>query len=162
MKSPEKELRFTRARQAEGFWVMGVILLLTAAGFGVLSWWQLTHPPPWWVCLVPSILAAGAFALAWRMTRHAYILLSPVGLEIFPFWKPVDHFQLITWGEVANAEFSPDRRWLVLTLAGYEDAKVFLTLDPIPLAAQPLLVKAVTGVMEKRMDAAQNTCIPAD
>ena len=150
MKSPEKELRFTRARQAQGFWVLGVILLLTAAGLGILAWWQLTHPPPWWLCLVPLALAAAAFLMAWRLTRHAYLLLSPIGVEIFPFWKPVEHFQLLPWGEIAGAEFSPDGRWLTLTLAGYEDAKIILTLDPIPLAAHPLLVKAVTGVMEKR------------
>lgn len=150
MNAPEKELRFTRARQAVVFWVGGVILTLTAAGLGILAWWQLKHPPPWWLALVPLALAGGAFALAWRLTRHAYLLLSPVGVEIFPFWKPVDHFQLLPWGTIAAAEFSGDGRWLSLTLAGYEDAKVILTLDPIPAPARVLLHKAVSGVMEKR------------
>jgi hypothetical protein len=150
MTSPEKELRFTRARQAIVFWVLGIVLGLTAAGVGVLSWWQLRHPPSWWVALVPLALAAGALALAWRLTRHAYILLSPIGVELFPFWKPVDHFQLLPWSTIAGAEFSPDGRWLTLTLAGYEDVKVILTLDPIPRRTLPLLVRAVTGVMEKR------------
>lgn len=150
MTHPEKELRFTRARQAVGFWLLGLGLVLAAGGVGVLSWWQLKNPPPWWLTLVPLALAAGAFVLAWRLTRHAYVLLSPVGVELFPFWKPVDHFQLLPWSTIADADFSPDGRWLTLTLAGYEDAKVILTLDPIPLKARPLLIKAVTGVMEKR------------
>ena len=150
MKSPEKELRFTRSRQAVLFWVLGVGLTLTAAGIGVLSWWQLRHPPPWWLGLLPLAFAGAAFALAWRLTRHAYLLLSPVGVEIFPFWKPVDHFQLLPWSTIADVEFSPDHRWLTLTLAGYEDVKVILTLDPIKSAALPLLKKALLGVMEKR------------
>ena len=150
MKSPEKELRFTRSRQAILFWALGLILVLTAVGTGILSWWQLRNPPPWWLALLPLALAAAAFALAWRLTRHAYLLLSPVGVEIFPFWKPVDHFQLLPWGTISAAEFSPGDRWLTLTLAGYEDAKVILTLDPIKPAALPLLKKAVLGVMEKR------------
>lgn len=132
------------------FWVVGIVFTLIGAGVGVLSWWQLQHPPAWWAGLVPLALAAGAFALAWRLTRHAYLLLSPVGVEIFPFWKPVDHFQLLPWSTIAGADFSQDGRWLTLTLAGYEDAKVILTLDPIPRRTLPLLVRAVAGVMEKR------------
>ena len=150
MKSPEKELRFTRSHQAVHFWALGLVLLLSAAGLGVLSWWQLKNPPSWAWCLVPAVLAAGAFMLAWRLTRHAYLLLSPVGVEIFPFWKPVDHFQLLPWGTIAEAGFSPDDRWLTLTLAGYEDAKVILTLDPIAPKTRPLLKKAILGIMEKR------------
>ena len=157
MKSPEKELRFTRSHQAVLFWTLGLVLVLVGAGLGILSWWQLRNPPPWWLALVPLVLAGGSFALAWRLTRHAYLLLSPVGVEIFPFWKPVDHFQLLPWGTIAEAGFSPDDRWLTLTLAGYEDVKVILTLDPIKPAARPLLKTAVLGVMEKRTAASPPT-----
>ena len=158
MTAPEKELRFTRARQAVVFWLAGLLLMLVTTGVVVLSFWQIQHPPPLWLALLPGILAAGAFWLAWRMTRHAYLLLSPLGVEIFPFWRPIDHFQLLTWGSIDAADFSEDGRWLTLTLAGYEDAKVILTLDPIPRPACALLVKAVTGVMEKR--AAASTGAP--
>ena len=150
MKSPEKELRFTRSHQAVHFCALGLVLLLCAGGLAVLSWWQLKHPPSWWWSVLPLLAACGAFALAWRLTRHAYLLLSPVGVEIFPFWKPVDHFQLLPWSTIAEAEFSGDGRWLTLTLGGYEDVKVILTLDPIKPAARPLLKKAILGVMEKR------------
>jgi hypothetical protein len=132
------------------FWVAGLILLLVSVGVGILSWWQLQNPPPWWLAGVPAALAAAAFWLAWRLTRHAYLLLSPVGVEIFPFWKPVEQFQLLPWGSIAAADFSPDQRWLTLTLAGYDDAKVILTLDPIPVRARPLLIRAVEGVMAHR------------
>ena len=150
MKSPEKELRFTRSQQAILFWAMGVGLTLTAAGLMVLTWWQLRHPPPWWLALVPLGLAAASFTLAWRLTRHAYLLLSPVGVEIFPFWRPIDNFQLLPWSTLSAADFSPDGRWLTLTLADYEDAKIILTLDPIKPTARPLLKKALLGVLENR------------
>ena len=153
MKSPEKELRFTRSHQSILFWALGIGLVLTAIGLGILAWWQLRNPPPWWLVLVPTLLAAGAFVMAWRLTRHAYVLLSPVGVEIFPFWKPVDHFQLLPWSSIESAEFSPDARWLTLTLAGYEDAKVILTLDPIKPSARPLLKKAMLGILDKRFAA---------
>ncbi|MDB5733360.1 MAG: hypothetical protein JWQ03_3255 [Variovorax sp.] len=162
MKAPEKELRFTRARQAVVFWVGGVVLSLVAAGLGILTWWQLKNPPAWWIGLIPLVLAAGSFVMAWRLTRHAYVLLSPVGVELFPFWKPVDHFQLLPWGTIQEADFSEDGRWLTLTLAGYEDAKVILTLDPIPLKAKPLLVRAIRGVMEKRLESASAAVVSSE
>lgn len=150
MKAPEKELRFTRARQAVVFWLAGVVLMLSGIGVGVLSWWQLENPPAWWLAAIPLGLSVGAFWLAGRLTRHAYLLLSPVGVEIFPFWKPVEQFQLLPWGSIAAADFSPDGRWLTLTLAGYDDAKVILTLDPVPVRVRPLLIKAMEGVMARQ------------
>ena len=150
MKTVGQELRFTRSRQAVGFWLGGLMLWLVAAGLAILSWWQLDGPPPWWLALVPFFLGVGALALAGRLTRHAYLLLSPVGVEIFPFWKPVDNFQLLPWGTIAAADFSLDGRWLHLTLGGYEDVKVILTLDPLPRPARQLLRQAVEGVMAQR------------
>jgi Tol biopolymer transport system component len=65
------------------------------------------------------------------------------------------HPQTNTQGGGLRPVLSPDGRWLTLTLAGYEDAKVILTLDPIPARARPLLLRAVLGVMEKRQPAAK-------
>ena len=58
--------------------------------------------------------------------------------------------QLFSWSEIRDAGVSDDGRLLTLTLAGYEDAKVFVSLDPVKPAARPLLRKAIEGVMEKR------------
>lgn len=150
MNAPEKELRFTRARQAVPFWLLGVVLALTAAGLVAMWRFNLQHPPPWWAALFPVAGSAAAFWLAWRLTRHAYLLLSPVGVEIFPFFKPSQNYQLVPWGTIAQAEISEDQRWLTLILAGYEDVRIILTLDPLAPAALHLLERAVTGVMEKR------------
>lgn len=132
------------------FWTLGLVLVLAAVGIGILSWWQLRQPPPWWAALIPAGGAALALGSAWRMTRHAYLLLSPVGVEIFPLWNPVRNFQLVPWSDIAGAEFTADGKWLILTLAGYEDSKIFLTLEPIRPEPRELLKKAVLGVLEKR------------
>ncbi|MES2705510.1 MAG: hypothetical protein V4726_02795 [Verrucomicrobiota bacterium] len=150
MKAPEKELRFTRSRQAVPFWLLSVVLIFAAVGLAAMWRENLTLWPPWWLALIPLAGAAGAIWMALRLTRHAYLLLSPVGVEIFPFFKPSENYQLVTWGSIAGAEVSSDDRWLTLILAGYEDAKIILTLDPIDLRARALLVRAVTGIMEKR------------
>ncbi|RYD37422.1 MAG: hypothetical protein EOP86_03545 [Verrucomicrobiaceae bacterium] len=85
MKAPEKELRFTRSRQSVPFWLLGMVLALAALGLGIMWRENLSLWPPWWLALLPLTGAIGAFWLALRLTRHAYLLLSPVGVEIFPF-----------------------------------------------------------------------------
>lgn len=150
LKAPEKELRFTRSRQAVPFWLLGLLLAFASLGLWVMWWQNLSLLPPWWLALIPLAGAAGAIWMALRLTRHAYLLLSPVGVEIFPFFKPTENYQLVTWGSIAAAEVSADDRWLTLTLAGYEDVKIILTLDPVDPRARQLLVRAVTGVMERR------------
>lgn len=152
-KSPEKELRFTRARQAQVFWIAGVALLCVAAGLFILWWKRLDHPPAWWTGVLPLLLSAGSFWLAARLTRHAYLLLSPVGIEIFPFIKPAQNFQLVTWAEIAEARVDEARNLLVIRYAGMKDAGVILTLDPMTPAARDLLKRAIDGVMEKRREA---------
>jgi hypothetical protein len=104
----------------------------------------------WLWVLLPLAAAAGCFRLAVHLTRHAFLLLSPLGIEIFPFFRPAQQMQLFSWGEIAQAEVTEGDRLLILTLAGYEDAKVIIGLDPIPHRARPLLRKAVEGVMERR------------
>lgn len=152
MGKPFKELRFTRARQAVTFVVAGVLFLCVAGGL-LLLWWQRTdHPPAWWLALFPLALSWVCFRVAVQHTRHAYLLLSPIGIEIFPFFRPAQNMQLFSWAEIQHAEVSPDQRLLTLTLAGYQDAKVIISLDPVKLASRPLLAKAIGGVMEKRTE----------
>ena len=163
LKGKGKELRFTRARQAVTFFVIGFALLFAAAWLGVLRWHQITWKPPLLLALAPLPFAIGALWLAWRMTRHAFLILSPIGVEIFPFFMPVKRFQLVTWGEIQHAEVLHDNRLLVLTLAGCQDAKIFIGLDPIPLRTRPLLVRAIEGIAEKRAEAAAmpDSAVPA-
>jgi hypothetical protein len=153
MEKPFKELRFTRSRQALTFVIAGVLFLGATAGLLLLWWQRLDSPPSIWWALLPMTAAWGCFRLAAHLTRHAFLLLSPIGIEIFPFFRPSQNMQLFSWGEVQHAEVSSDERFLTLTLAGYEDAKVIISLAPVKPAARPLLAKAVAGVMEKRAEA---------
>lgn len=153
MDKPFKELRFTRSRQAVTFVTAGMACLGITGGL-VILWWQRTDPPSLWWGVPTLLLAWASLRLAVHLTRHAYLLLSPIGIEIFPFFRPAQHMQLFSWGEIRDAEVSGDRRWLTLTLAGYEDSKVIITLDPVKIPARELLAKAVDGIRKKREEAA--------
>jgi len=147
---PFQELRFTRSRQAVTFILAGTLFLSIAGGLAALFWWRVSPWMHWLWLLLPLLASAGCFRLALHLTRHAFLLLSPIGIEIFPFFRPAQQMQLFSWGEIAHAEVTEGDRLLILTLAGYEDAKVIIGLDPVPLAARPLLRKAVEGVMAGR------------
>ncbi len=151
---PFKELRFTRSRQAVTFVIVAVLFLCLAAGLGILLWWRWHSWLTLLWLLLPLLAAWGCLRVALHLTRHAYLLLSPIGIEIFPFFRPAQQMQLFSWGEVGHAEVSEDDRLLVLTLAGYQDSKVIISLDPVPLRARPLLRRAVEGLMERRARAA--------
>lgn len=151
---PFQELRFTRSRQAVTFSTLGVLFLCAAAGAGILLWWRVSLWPSYLWLLLPLAAAYGCLRLALHLTRHAFLLLSPLGIEIFPFFRPAQNMQLFSWGEIQHAEVTEGDRLLILTLAGYEDAKVIIGLDPVPLRARALLRKAVEGVMEKRAQTA--------
>ena len=152
--APFKELRFTRSRQAVTFVIVGVVFLCFAGAVG-LWWLQWVDRPGWlWVvAFVPLVLAWACLRAAASMTRHAYLLLSPIGIEIFPFFRPSQNMQLVSWSEIEDAEVPPDQQMLILSLSG--GGKIFISLDPVKLSARPLLARAVAGVMEKRAGQAE-------
>jgi hypothetical protein len=149
--TPFQELRFTRSRQAVTFVIAGVVFLCLAAA-AMLWWFQWVERPGWlWLAaLAPTLLSWACLRSAVSMTRHAYLLLSPIGIEIFPFLRPARNMQLVSWSEIAHAAVTPDHRMLELSLTG--GGKIFITLAPVKRSAVPLLKKAVCGVMEKRAD----------
>jgi hypothetical protein len=158
--APFKELRFTRSQQAVTFVIAGVVCVSIAGGLLVLYFSKVNGPnSPWWA-LLPLTAAWASFRLAAHLTRHAFLLLSPIGIEIFPFFRPAQNMTLFSWGEIQHAEVSPDTRLLTLTLAGYTDSKVIISLDPVKPGSRPLLAKAIAGVMEKRAGKPEDA--PAD
>ena len=150
MKAPEKELRFTRSRQAIGFFLGGALLLFVALGLGYVKYQRLVNPPAWWVPVIPLVPGAALLWLGWRLTRHAYLLFSPVGIEIFPFYKPVKNYQLVPWSDVGEATVDPAAEWLTIKFAGLENAGIILTLKPIDPRRRLLLARTVAGVMKRR------------
>ncbi len=150
---PEKELRFTRAAQAGLFYAAGVVVFAVSMAVFILSTqdWGMDEPvlAGWvWMCVPGLLLSYVMLRLGMRCTRHAYIILSPLGVEIFPFFKARENLQIIYWSQVADAEVTEGN--LVLHFTEEKNSGVVASLKPIPKARRALLEKAVLGVMKNR------------
>ena len=144
---PHQELRFTRARQAVGFWLAAAVA--AAAGLTLIGVACYRHIDPnlphaaW--ALPPLALAVGLARLALRCTRRAYLILTPLGVEIFPFFRPADGMRLVSWQEIAAVETDPSHRRLTLHYNREKTAGVHLSLRPFPVDRRELLLKALQG-----------------
>jgi len=141
---PHKELRFTRAGQAQGIFVAATVFF--AFGLLIAITTIMGHPDfRWWMPL-PFLAGACLFLkVALHCTRHAYIILTPMGIEIFPLLKPEKNLNLIYWTELDHVDFNEE-----LTLAKiHRDAKetsgVILSLKPVLSKQRLLLKKALEG-----------------
>ncbi len=149
------ELRFTRARQAVHFGLLGSVCLAAAAGVWALRRYNHAFTPSLWWAVGLATVGLVCCWLTRHLAKHAYLLFSAIGIEIFPFFRPSRSMQLISWGEVATATVSPDGGWLTLSMAGYQDSKIIISLAPIPKSALPLLEKTIHGIMTARERAAK-------
>lgn len=147
LQSPEQELRFTRSGQASIFWVLaailaaaGIILLVTSAYRDINP--LLPHPA--WAVL-PLVLSAILGSLAVKLTRHAYLILTPLGIEIFPFFRPAKGMRLVLWQEVAAADVDALAKRLTLHHDREKTSGIHLSLSPIRADRRTLLAKAVLG-----------------
>ncbi|GAA5494176.1 hypothetical protein Rhal01_00334 [Rubritalea halochordaticola] len=145
---PEKELRFTRARQATMFFfATAVFFMLTIGtlfcGFLNLGWNDYYFQKNWWLSFLFLIPAFICLRIAFRCIRHAYIILTPLGIEIFPFFKPQADLQVIFWQDIDSAEIEDNN--LILHSNQEKTAGVVVTLNPISETKIPLLKKAVTS-----------------
>lgn len=152
---PEKELRFTRAAQAPLFYGASVVFCAASMAVFMLSTqdWAMEGPliDGWlWLCLPGLLLMGVSLRLGLRCTRHAYLILSPLGVEIFPFVKPEKNLQIIYWSEVVDAEFSAGQKQMTLHFNEEKKSGVVVSLSPIPVARRHLLEEAVLGMMKKR------------
>jgi hypothetical protein len=142
---PAKELRFTRAGQAAGFWIAAAVCLMAGLVFFLLTPHRAENPqlphPAWG--FVPLAFAAGLIRLAWHCTRHAYLLLSPIGVEVFPLFRPAATMQVIPWPQIDSAEI--DQRRLTLHFDPEKTSGIHLSLSPIAKDRRELLAKAIRG-----------------
>ena len=153
---PEKELRFTRTAQGRLFFACAVVVFAATMAVFILSTqdWGMEDPPLrgwWWLSVVGAVLCYILFRLGLRCTRHAYIILTPLGVELFPFFKAKDNLQVIYWSQVADAEFTDDAKNLVLHFTEEKKSGVVASLKPILADRRHLLEEAILGVMEKRV-----------
>jgi len=141
---PHKELRFTRAAQAQNLLVVSAIA--TALGMFILVTSLLGHPNFHWGFSVPFFLTSGLLIrLSIRCTRHAYLILTPLGLEIFPLIKPEKNLNLIYWSQIHRADFQKDQTILRLHFDQEGRSGVVLSLKPIAPPKRLLLEKALKG-----------------
>ncbi len=147
VQSPEKELRFTRSGQAVGFWILSAVLTAAAVTLLATAIYRDVNPhiphPAW--ALVPVGLAAVMARLAFSLTKHAYLILTPLGIEIFPFYRPAQGMQLVTWQEVTSAEVNEKFTQLALHHNTEKTSGIRLSLRPIRADRRSLLAKAVIG-----------------
>lgn len=156
---PEKEVRFTRGRQANTFVVLGILFFCASLALFMLALPGLTGKQrpmvsSYGFALIPLPFCALSLWFAMRLIRHAYLILTPLGIEIFPFFRPEKNMSLLYWSEVRNAKVSSDLR--LLTVSHGDGAKAFISLDPIPAAQRHLLKRAMEGTLARRHDGAEN------
>ena len=145
LQNPEQELRFTRAAQAVPFLLIAAVLFAVAMTMVVTSYYRDVNPDlphPAWACLplVPAWLLA---KMAFRMTRHAYLILTPMGVEIFPLIRPDKGMRVVYWQEIDAVETDNSLTQLTLHFDADQTGGVHLSLRPIPKARRELLVHAL-------------------
>jgi len=150
---PEQELRFTRSRQALTFLTAGIACLCVAGGIFIkalpLAGNAAGEPAAvdsrlW--ALVPLVPAAVCFWVAVHCLRHAFIILTPLGIELFPFWRPARNLQVIYWAEIQTATISPDFK--IFTIKCHASG-ITATLAPISRSGRVLLKRAIEGRMDR-------------
>ena len=155
IQEPEKELRFTRSRQAITFVAAGLISLCIL-GF---IWFQVyfnglennQNGPLIFPILCSIILITMAvlfFLVAIHCTQHALIILSPLGLELFPFWFPVKNFRMLYWSEINDAKINKEMN--LLSIDCNNGSKIFISIKPIPTKIRPYLKTAIDGRMQEK------------
>lgn len=142
---PRKELRFTRAGQAQGFFIAGAVCFALAAF--ILITCVMGHPSfHWWMFFPPLILGIFSIRLALHCTRHAYLILTPLGIEIFPLRKPEDNLLLIYWSEIDSAAIEDSH--LKIHRNREQTSGVIVSLKPILEKQRSYLKKSIQGRMQ--------------
>ena len=147
IQAPEKELRFTRSGQATLFWISAAVLFTVGITMLATSIYRDINPqlphPAW--ALLPLAFAGVMLRVAIGLTRHAYLILTPLGIEIFPFFRPSEGMRLILWQEVNHAEVDENLTRLTLHHNSEKSSGIHLSLTPIRAECRPLLAKAIIG-----------------
>jgi hypothetical protein len=154
VKSPEKELRFTRSAQGLQFIVLCVISVVTSLALWVLATQGTEFERPRldglaWTALLPLPLAFFTFRLAMRCIRHAYLILTPLGIEIFPLFRPDKNMALIIWQEIHTMELR-DATTLVLHRDAEKTSGIVLSLKPILASRRQLLHHTIHGISRRQ------------
>lgn len=147
VQAPGRELRFTRSGQAMGFWLAAAVLAAVAMTLLASSYYRDTNPqlphPAW--ALLPLVGAGFLVSIAVSLTRHAYLILTPLGIEIFPFFRAATGMRLVVWQEIDHAETDVKSTYLTLHRDAAKSSGIHLSLAPIHSDRRTLLAKAIIG-----------------
>ena len=146
---PHKELRFTRSAQARLFFLLASAFLTLAIFLCAAAFTPGLAFPLWWA-LLPLLPALLLYPLAYRCIRHAYLILTPLGIEIFPFFNSRQNLQVLYWSEIDHAEVSSDQRTLTIHYNPGRTAGLMATLAPIEKSLRPLVARAIEGRIAQR------------
>lgn len=145
---PDKELRFTRSAQATLFAILASICSGASVAILLLNLIPADPICPWWWPLLPLLPAALFLRLALRCARHAYLILTPLGIEIFPFFNARENLQVLYWSEIADAEVN-DQDQLVIHFNEERTSGIVASLTPLRTRQRVLLDHAIEGRMEE-------------
>jgi hypothetical protein len=153
--SPEKEVRFTRAAQGRLFLVLAAFMLALALGVVVLATQGTEFEAPrlegyLWTALFPLSAAWLMLRLAVRCIRHAYLIFTPLGIEIFPLFRPEVNMQLVLWSVIDSVECEENLRRLLIHYTAEKSAGVMVSLSPILPAQRGLLRALVASLATQR------------
>jgi hypothetical protein len=155
MPANAKEIRFTRAGQAVPLWLGAAICLTATLALLCIRWIPGNDglgPPALWA-LLPAVPTWILAKLAIHCTRHAYLILTPLGLEILPLLRPAARMRLIPWQQIDSLDCTDSR--LTLHFNREMSSGVHLTLRPLRHDQRVLLKSALAG----RIDGAiSNNC----
>ncbi len=149
---PQKEIRFTRSGQAVTYCVAGAVFVGVGVTLAATGYYRYLNPAvPHAAWSTPFfLLGGGIFWLATHLARHAYLILTPMGLEIFPFFRPAKGMRMVMWQEISAAELNGEVTMLTLHFNEERTAGMHLSLRPVRKNLRPLLAKAIQGRAEKR------------
>jgi hypothetical protein len=143
-----KELRFTRSRQASFFFLLAALSAATSISIAVamFSKWG-PHDPDFkkWIgfSLLPLIPCFISLKLALHCVRHAYLILTPMGVEIFPFFHAQKKLKLIYWHEIHSSHC--DSNAMTLHYNAERSSGCVVSLKPIATEQISLLQRAINA-----------------
>jgi hypothetical protein len=105
-----------------------------------------------WLAALPLAAAIGFCKVAIHCTRHAYVLLTPLGVEIFPLWRPHQTMRWIFWAEIQDYELSTQRPLLLLHFNHEKSSGVAISLSPLMPAQREMLVHALCQQLSRRKE----------
>ena len=150
-----KEIRFTRNAQAAHFFIAALFFLCVGTGLYIASWdflYDSKEPllqRSWYGLLTVPFIGI-SIAVGIHLAKHAYVIFSPVGIELFPFFFPGKNMQVLYWSEVRHVELSPDQRMMEVTLSSPDERKVFVATAPLDIPSRILLARTITRIREQR------------